>query len=51
MGHSAFGIGHWGGSALVKQRGLGGFPHERLLKGFPGLFAFAERLVEKRLRI
>ena len=28
---------HKGGSALVKQRGHGGFPQERLLKGFPDL--------------
>ncbi|AFZ27640.1 hypothetical protein Cylst_5639 [Cylindrospermum stagnale PCC 7417] len=27
----------WGGSAVVRQRGLGGFPHERLPKGFPGI--------------
>ena len=26
-----------GASAVVRQRGLGGFPHERLPKGFPDL--------------
>ncbi|NEU74742.1 hypothetical protein PI95_019820 [Hassallia byssoidea VB512170] len=39
MGHRAMGIGlavRWGGSALVKQRGHVRYPHERLLKGFPG---------------
>ncbi|NEU72078.1 hypothetical protein PI95_005695 [Hassallia byssoidea VB512170] len=27
----------WGASAVVRQRGLGGLPHERLPKGFPDL--------------
>lgn len=25
----------WGDSAVVKERGLGGLPHERVPKGFP----------------
>ncbi|RCJ20486.1 hypothetical protein A6S26_26550 [Nostoc sp. ATCC 43529] len=32
-----WGMGHWGASAVVRQSGLGGSPHEELPKGFPDL--------------